>query len=275
MLLDFTAYRETAAVAPFQLTVPSPSAIAWLRDRAGGLVVAFDPRHPLSYFASFQTNVLLLPLALAAFALAGRERSGAPDGLGPRAARSAVVVATALAGLGSLAGVHALHATYVWEWWFHWRHGLPLVFLLALALAVAWASGARWARLVASAVVVIAALQGAFAIARALGDPRYAPGGPSVEERALVAWIDGAPDPPTLLTTRPQALAAWSARGRFHWLDCAEDRAQTESLLRALPIDGVVVYPGEAACPALRGGATSVGTRLFNAGELAVWAPWK
>jgi hypothetical protein len=271
-LLDFTAYRETPEIPPFELSVATDGPIELLRDRAAGLAVAFSPSHPLSYARSFGMSVYLVPLAAIAllWTRASTGRWAADADAGP-ARWSAPATATLLAAAGCLAPVHLHHATYIWEWWFHWRHGLPMIFAIVVALAWLNARAPRWGRAFALLLVGGALATAPLALAGVAQEFRVRARGPAPDEQALLAWVAAQPEAPLLVATRPQVLAAFARGGRYHWIDCRDDAAQLEAMLRHLRVDGVVVYPGEERCrwaPALPArGATP---RRF--GGITLWS---
>lgn len=250
VLLDFAAYRETEELAPFVVTAPATGVLSFLADRAAGIGVAFHPLHPHGYVPSFGPAVYLVPLAL--LALAQRAPAAGSAWAWLRRPASRTVVATALAGLGSVAIVHLHRGTLIWEWWFHWRHGLPMILPIALSLLLVSALGSQWLRGAAVLLVAGSLLVNTIAVQRTASFLRFATFGPSPAESALLAWADAQAEAPRLVSTRAQALAAFSKRAGFHWLSCGDDPRQTATLLGPAQAEYVVLYPGEDACPSIR-----------------------
>ena len=85
-------------------------------------------------------------------------------------------------------------------------------------------------------------------------------------------WADESDAPIGLVSTKAQALAAFSTRAGFHWTVCSDDPRQTARLLSAAGADYLVVYPGEENCPAI--GALLPEMQTVEAfGALRVLAP--
>lgn len=270
MLVDYAAYRETPTLAPFPITRSAPSWPAFVTDRVAGLAVAFDPLHPNGYARSFGAAVYLPPLAFVPLGLRAPTVGEAFAWL--RRPTSRTFVATALAGAGALLAVHLHHGTLIWEWWFHWRHGLPLILPLALALVVLFTSTPAWIRGVATALIAWTVFTSALGVRHTTDFLRRATHGPSAPEAALVAWADAQPEPPSFVTTKAQALAAFSERAGFHWTVCGDDPAQTKVLLEDAGADYLLLYPGEERCPGVAALLPSFRT-VGTFGPLRVLAP--
>ncbi len=250
VLIDYAAYRETAELAPFPVTLGFGSWTAFVLDRLSGFQVAFDPSHPNAYARSFGAAVYLVPLALVVVAL--RAPSVRETWTWLRARDSRTFIATLLAGLGALAIVHAHHGTLIWEWWFHWRHGLPMILPVTLALVVLLTTAPRWLRGVGFVLVAWAVVTGASSLRETTNFLRFATAGASPDEVALVRWADSREFPVRMVSTKAQALAAFSKRAGFHWTTCGDDPQQTARLLGAAEAEYLIVYPGEEHCPAVR-----------------------
>ncbi|MDG2305631.1 MAG: hypothetical protein P8R42_13500 [Candidatus Binatia bacterium] len=270
VLLDYASYRETDGLAPFPITLGAESWTAYLSDRLTGFVAAFDPTHPNAYARSFGAAVYLVPLALVVVALRAPTLRAFWSWL--RAKESRTVVATLATGVGALAAVHVHHGTLIWEWWFHWRHGLPMILPITLALALLLTSAPGWLRAVSVVLIAGSLVTGAVAVHDNAVFLRFATAGPSEDERALVRWADESEEPVRLVSTKAQALAAFSTRAGFHWTVCGDDPRQTARLLSAAGADYLVVYPGEENCRAIR--ALLPELRPVEAfGDLRVLAP--
>lgn len=267
MLLDFASYRETPQLQPFSYLVRSPSIWEFIRDRAAGLLTAFNPRSENSYAASFGGGAYLPLLAGVAAVwphgwLLSRLRNA------PKAA--SLLLGVFLAGLALLAPVHATHATFFKPWLFGWRHGLPFILVILASLGVLLVHPKRLLRAATACVVTVVVAANCLALAHELSSPQ--PGGPSTGETALVAWLESAAVPPTILTTKAQQLSLWT-RALIHWSYCADDPNQTVTLLNDLPIDYLILYPGEEHCPfvsSLESRLTEVARFGDNAGSITV-----
>ncbi len=251
ILVDYAAYRETPALAPFPITLAADGWGSFVLDRLAGVAVAFDPTHPNGYARSFGLAAYLVPLALVPLAMSAPTTREALGWLRRPEART--FVAVLLAGLGALVAVHLHHGTLIWEWWFHWRHGLPLILPIALAIAGIAATRRTWVQAVAGLLVAGALVTGAISVrdtAAFLGRGTVGPSAPEIE---LVAWADALPSPPSFVSTRAQALAAFSDRAAFHWTVCGDAPSQTATLLTDAGADYLILYPGEEHCPAIHG----------------------
>ena len=238
---------------------------AFVVDRAPGLVTAFNPWAEFSYVASFGLAAWLAPLALI-YLLSHRLHLAA--GLRELfASRSLAVKAMLLSGLLMVAPLHLNHSTFLWPWRFHHRHGLPLLFVLLVALCYLLSYGGKLARRAALGLVVASVAWGCYATIDKTND-RFASGliGPEPE---LVQWLDSQTPKPTVLTTNPQALSVFSRAG-FHWMECGESGDKTRRMMELLPIDYVLVYAGEERCPFSEGVGDLNLVRSFGEGRLLI-----
>jgi hypothetical protein len=250
VLLDFSAYRATPGLPAFSYTVPTHGLGELLADRARGLLVAFDPRSPHSYVASFGLAALaVVPFVVAHFA--------------PRRARAAATVlrtpsyaavgAALLMAVMLLAPVHLTHSAHWRPWLFGWRQGLP--FLLVLVPAIGWTAlslrrhAPRLGSIATSVLVLAAAAQGLGAIARDRARPLAAE---AERLSALGAWIDALEPRPTILALEPQPLAVHS-RASFHWTSCWDAPAYVEMLLGRARVDLVLLRDDELGCASVAG----------------------
>lgn len=242
------AYQATPEVEPFNSRVEVASTGEYLLNRWRGLVLAFRVGEPNSYFASFAWAIFLLPLAILQ-SLFDRERWA---GLLRRACEPSrfLAVATPLTGALMLAPVHNAHFWYFKEWLFGFRHGLPLVLVLAAALAYLAAHGRPAVRWLALALVAGSLFDGARDLG-VLQHRRFA-SGLLPPEPELVEWLAAHERSPAVITTNAQTLAAFSRAG-YHWMVCREPATQTLALLEHAGADYVLQYPGEERCPFLRG----------------------
>jgi 4-amino-4-deoxy-L-arabinose transferase-like glycosyltransferase len=243
VLIHLGSHRATPALAPMEWMVPAGSWVGFLLDRASGLLVAFDPRHELSYARSFGASVYLVVLAALA-AGPGIVRSRAPL----RDAAQVTLHATVLGGTGALLLTHLAHQRIANEWLFHWRPGLPMILLIVPALGFLLSRGGAW-RAVALALTVLTLVG---APARLAPELRWRNPAPSLQERALFAWIDAQQPVPTFLAAPARPLSVYT-RGRFHDIYCHDAPEQVRIYFRQLPIDYLIVYPRKGDCRFLQG----------------------
>jgi hypothetical protein len=265
-LFDVTTYRETPELAPFALAVAADGPLALLRDRAQGLLVAFSPSHPFSYARSFGMSVYLLPLAGLAWLAARRSLKTSP----PAGRSGALPVAVVLTAVLCLIPVHLHHATHIWPWWFHWRHGLPMIFAIVVALAWLNARAPRVGRLPALVIIAWTLATAPLGLAGVAQEFRTRARGPHPDEVALLQWVAKQPQPPLLVATKPQVLAAFARGGHYHWIACSDPPSQLEVMFRSLHVDGVVVYPGEERC-AWAAALAARGPANHRFGAISVW----
>lgn len=266
-LFDFTAYRETPELAPFELFVATDGPIALLRDRVQGLLVAFSPASSYSYARSFGMSLYLVPLAALAW-IVSRRRPAALSG----ARRSAVLpTAMLLTAVFCVLPVHLHHATYIWPWWFQWRHGLPMIFAIVLALAWSNARAPVAVRIPALLLVASTIATAPLALGSVAQELRASRRGPSPDEVALLRWVTRQPQPPVLVATMPQVLAAYARGAKYHWIACSDPPSQLDVMFDALHADGVVVAPGEERC-AFAAALVARGPATHRFGAISVWS---
>jgi hypothetical protein len=225
-------YVVTPGLPSARHMISEGGVVALAVDRAKGVLVAFNPANPYSYFSSFGAAVYLLPLAV----LFGWEGGQWRDPLRR---------ASAATGFLMLAPVHAVHAQHYGEWLFNTRHGLYLIFLLVPATCVLLVSERRLLKGAALLIVSVTALSGAGRIL-ALGRSEW-PRPPQAEVRAFARWLASWPETPTVISTDPQMLSTIS-RARFHWIGCYEPGEATRVVAERLPIDLIVVLPQDREC---------------------------
>lgn len=263
VLLEFGRYRETPAIERFQSLAHADTWFQALAIRLDGVRVAFDPTESISYLAALGTAVYLLPLALVAVLV---RPARATEALRSATRPShAGLVGCLLAGALMVAPLHFFHSSYLWEWRFGHRHGLPLVLVLVPLLAWLATLPGRRIRTLALVLVAFSILGGATIIAAGLPAP---PGSGLVgAEDELAAWIDGHPEPPTLLTTQVHTLAVFT-HARYHWMECQESGEKVRQMLELIPsIDYGIVYPGEERCPFAQGLRTLPLAATFGEGN--------
>ncbi|HET8796371.1 MAG TPA: hypothetical protein VFO89_01700 [Thermoanaerobaculia bacterium] len=232
----------------FRMWVEPSTTADWWRARFEGVLVSFSPRHPNSYFQAFQT-AFLLPMAAIPIALGQwiRRRPRALR-LSPHSTLAAACVLVALAGYASLNLFHQDSSFFV-PWLFGYRHGLPLVFGIAVAAVYLWMRGPL-ARGATIAALAFAAIIGTRAIVPYITSPPAA--SPTESEAQLVRWLDASPRRPVLLAVRAQHLSVYTHTG-IHWTLCRTSPDLTREMLAKLPIDYVIVYDDERPCAFVAG----------------------
>ena len=217
----------------FYANDPPVTAASMLR----ALVVAFDVTSPYSFARVFSVAALIVPLALVIWMVRSRRERLPYD-----EARLAVT-ATTLTGVISVAMLVPYQGQFL-PFYFGWRHGLVLIFLLAVAVPYVLARSGRALRIVTLAAVAISCAVCLAGTLQFIRTPalRYSEG-----EQQLFGWLARHPRPPMLLTTHAETLGM-STESRIHNTSCGAEAEVTRSYLRQLPIDYLVVYDGEQPC---------------------------
>ncbi|HEX7706655.1 MAG TPA: hypothetical protein VF701_09395 [Thermoanaerobaculia bacterium] len=230
------SYHQTPEVTPYALGLHAATFSEAMALRFRGAMIAFNPFSSDSFVALFGAAALLVPLAAAHWLLrVWRERPSLSQG----------VLAVALSGAFlSLILIH-LPQRYFRAWLFGWRHGLPLIFLIILALVELIGFGHRYVRWATLALVLLSVLWGGTAVMRTViaGPPM----GPSPAERDLSGWLDRQPRSTVVLTTNAQVLSTYS-RANFRWAACDTPVATTRALLTRVRTDYVAIYEAERGC---------------------------
>ena len=248
VLLALSAYRETPELLPYPMVVEADSAIELWMNRLSGLATAFDPRDSNSYLESFGVVALLVPLA-GAMAL-GRHSPATwvRQFLRPNLPMTWLLV---VGGVVLVLPTHVSQFVAPFrEWLFGHRHGLPLMFLIVVAVPFLVLTQIRAIRWFVGAMVLSSLLLGSVVIAPRLSGQGQ--GGLGESEQELVRWLDRDPQTPSVaITTHPQLLGAFSV-SVFHSIKCDEPSSQTRTLLNKTSAEFVVIFPGEQECLSLR-----------------------
>jgi len=260
MLVDvFTVYRETPELDPVVWIVPIRSPYDLWRFVSDGLIAAFRWSGQ-SYASSFGVVAYAVPFA-AISALVSRRVRAALRANDDRA----VVVATALCGLGLAAMAHAAHSEsdFARRWAFDHRHGLPYVLLIVSALACLMGSmgvrsGAPNGRASSFAVIRVTVLA---AIVLSIGSSAresyrefFHPRGrsPTAPKLDLAARLADHPGRPVVIARRAPKYAVIS-RAAFHWIGCSDDPEQVRRLFRHVGADYLLVRRADWRCAFMRG----------------------
>lgn len=207
----------------------SPTTAQWLAQRASSLGVMFDPANEYSYVQSFGIVAFLVPLAAVAVVV-DRPRT-----------RSLLVTAVLIAGAFFFFNLMLYHSKVWMPWLFGWRHGLPYVFLIALAVPFVAARAGRFAPAIAL-VLLVSVLTSARTVAAFVRSPdvRLSRG-----ELQLVQWLESTKAP--AITTNAQILGSMTD-APLYWTYCAAAGESTRAMLRLMPIRYVILYEGEMNC---------------------------
>ena len=252
-LLDFAAYRQLPQLPRFVYDLQFDSRWDWLLDKLEGVRVSLDPNSDESYVATQGYLVWLVPLGMVAIALrqAWRVREQGLAALrfrGLRRPRHAALLASALVGVLAMAPIHAVHSLHWRTWSFAWRHGLPFVFLILPGAVWWWSRAGVVPRLLVSAALALSLLmvgQKTFELVHAPVHTRMLQG-----YRDVAMYLDGVGPTHGTLGIEHQALAVYSA-APLYWLACWSPPELAQTLVRELPIERIVLRPGELRCPSL------------------------
>lgn len=243
MLFDFSAYRETDGLPPFEVLVATSGPLDYLLDRMSGLWVAFDPSSALSYVSSW--GPAAYSLLLAGGVLAWRTARSPESPAARLTLRELPLIAVVLTGLATLLPVHLYHSVFVREWWFGHRYGLFLILLIMPSIAYLARAG-RGLRRAGVAMVGLSIVWGSILVVGAVSLERVEPSSARVQ---LEAWL-ATQESKVFLTRHPQSLSLYTGAG-MHWIQCEDSPSATRDMIRLLPIDFVISLPRDRMCPFL------------------------
>lgn len=245
----------------FKMWIEPATTAQWWRERFTGLVVAFSPFDGNSFFNSFHA-ALLIPIIGAAVAIVRWLRGSHTIRLREAFVLPAAAVLIALATFFSLDLFHQ-DPEFLMPWLFGYRHGLPMIFGVAVATVYLWKLG-RAARYATVACAVVAMVYGGVSIVNFVTAPPLP--SPTAAEATLGRWLDNHPSPPQIITARAQHLSVYT-HANVHWTECRTPATTTRIMLERLPVDYVVVYAAERQCPFVGGlGAVLVEVAAFGEG---------
>lgn len=285
MLVDvFTVYRETPELDPVVWIVPIRTPYDLWRFVSDGLLAAFRwSGH--SYARSFGAvaYVVLLAAVVAPASRRVREAFRTSD-------HRAVIVGTALVGLGLAVMAHAAHSEsdFARRWAFDHRHGLPYILLIVSALAcsmpllrVRREKPDGLPRGLAAAQVAVLALL-VLSVGGSAGrsyDEFFHPRGrsPTEPELDLAAWLADHPGKPVVIASRAPKYTVIS-RAAFQWIGCSDDPEQVRRLFRHVGADYLLVRRADWRCRFMSGLAPELElVESFRRGrppiELYRWRP--
>jgi hypothetical protein len=252
-LIDFAKYRQRPDVPPFVYDMQFNSGWAWFSDKLSGIIVSFDPSDIDSYFVQLSYLVWLVPGGLLLLALRQTlrlRREGVRallcDGL--RKPRHAGLLASALVGVLAVAPLHTVHSLRWRSWAFAWRQGMPLLYLIVPIAIWLLALDKRVTR---AAVALLLALSLVVCARKTLE---------VLERRVPTELLQSYADVARYLNARTpthgtlgmehQSLSVFTAEP-LYWLACWSPPEFAQVIVRELPIDRIVLRPGELSCPSL------------------------
>ena len=245
LVLGFGQVQGSIGLPPFSFFVESESLGAYLLDRWGGVVTAFDPRDELSYFASFGWPVLLAPLAgVAALVLLVRRPSRLRGWLAPEQALPWTAVAL---GIGCLLPIHHAHSVVFQPWLFSYRHGLPYLFLLLPALAFWLSRPQAGLRLATAGMIAVGVVQAGSALRDEL--PGDSASIVNDTEILLGRWLDTLPGRPVVVYWDPTRIPLVSEKAVAHWTDCDQSAETIQRLIEEAGAQFFIRNKNQRRCP--------------------------
>lgn len=212
-----------------------PSTTAWIADRAASLRFMFNPASEYSYIRTFGLAALLVPLAAVVGII--KRRIHAP--------RSLLLTATVIAGIFFFFNLMLYHSDVWMAWLFGWRHGLPFIFLLAVATPYLVANSGRRARVAVAALLFVSILSSSRTVRGFIAAPDLQF---SSAERRLLEWLNQPNDRRVVITTNAQNLGPFTD-AHIHWTHCEASAETTTAIFERLQAQYVVVYEHELRCP--------------------------
>lgn len=215
--------------------------------RLGSFRVMFSPSNAYSYVQSFGIVTFLVPLA--AIAALFRKKFGMP--------RSLLLTAVFIAGVFFFLNLMLYHSEVWMPWLFGWRHGLPFIFLIALAVPWLVMRAGRFAWLIAI-VLLVSVVTNASSVAAFIRspDPKL-----SVGETELVQWLNARPV--SAIATNAQILGSMSD-AHLYWTYCDAPAETTKAMLRLMPVEYVILAEGETQCPFAKGAGPMRVVKIFG-----------
>lgn len=224
-LLRFDLVRDPSELAPLKILVETDGPLAWLADRAGGLLVAFGGGD-MSYFHCFGLWAAALLLSLPFLALdAWRALQRRSLGLWRWLHEPAHLfeLCFALLAIGGVLSLHTLHKQLFTPWNFGTRHGLTAGF--AVFAAILYLSRRPvLGRVIALFLVCAGAFYGFWRIDRRIHDTSDERVTWTVaHNRPIVRWLqERAAAEPGLVVVGPdievQKLARFTDGVGYHWI---------------------------------------------------------
>ena len=254
-LLDFAMYRQRPDLPPFVYDLQFSTRTAWLFDKLHGVLVSLDPDSVDSYLVQLSYLVWLAPLGLALLAvsrIARLAKQGFPalrhDAL--RRPRHAALVASAWLGALAVAPLHTVHSLRWRSWAFAWRQGMPLVYLLIPIVIWLLARERRSLRFLVAVLLALSLLICARKTEEVL--ERHVPTELLQAYADVAHYLDAHAPTGGTLGMEHQSLAVFTTQP-LYWLACWSPSAFAQGLVTALPVNRILLRPGELRCPSLDG----------------------
>ncbi len=254
-LFDFAAYRQLPDLPRFSYDMQFDSRWAWFVDKLGGVLVSLDPRSDDSYLVQHGFLVWLVPLGLAL--LLGRQGlrlrtqgSRAFTHSALRRPRHAALLACAWLGLLAVLPIHTVHSLRWRSWAFPWRQGLPITFLIIPALLWLWSLESKLLRGIAALALAASLVVGTrktLELVKHETSPRMTKGYADVG-----AYLERLAPRTGTMGIEHQGLGVFTD-APLYWLACWSPPALASTLVRELPIERIVLRPGELGCSSLDG----------------------
>ncbi len=251
-LLRFERFQASPGLSHLELLVQTDGLWAWIVDRAGGFLVAFDEGSRHSYWKAFGSVYWSVPLAalfVAVDAVRATRRGERPWRALTDAAAQPALFVTVFA-VGWFLSLHVLHKATFAAWNFPMRHALPCLFLFGLTNALLLRRGGA-ARLVGMFLLSVTLHRGVSQIVDAPNDVRL-----SKDDRrsrdGIVALLEAtrrAHAGLVVASPRAQRLAAWTSGVGIHGV---YDQTKLPELLHMVDRLGVrlVAIPDDGEQPA-------------------------
>ncbi|MEO6601633.1 MAG: hypothetical protein ABIQ16_17285 [Polyangiaceae bacterium] len=252
-LIDFAMYRQRADVPPFVYDMQFGNRWAWFLDKLRGVLVSLDPNGIDSYLVQLSFLVLVVPLGVIVLLLRQIQRARgegwrALGCAGLRRPRHAALLASVWLGVLAVAPLHTVHSLRWRSWAFAWRQGMPLVYLVIPIVIWLLSFDKRALR------ALVALLLGASLVVCARKTEevldRRVPTGQLDAYADVARYLDEHAPTNGTLGMEHQSLAVFTAQP-LYWLACWSPPAFAQVLIRDLPIDRIVLRPGELYCPSL------------------------
>jgi hypothetical protein len=252
-LLDFAMYRQRSDVPPFMYDMQFRERLPWFVDKLKGVLVSLDPESVDSYLVQLSYLVWVVPFGI--LLLAGRqlERTRAEGWAALRCAglrrpRHAALLASAWLGALAVAPLHTVHSLRWRNWAFAWRQGMPLIYLVIPIVIWLWSFDKRALRALVALPVAVSLVVCARKTEEVLD--RHVPTQPLNGYADVARYLDEHAPTTGTLGMEHQSLAVFTAQP-LYWLACWSPPAFAQVLIRDLPIDRIVLRPGELNCPSL------------------------
>ncbi len=254
-LLDFAAYRQMPELPRFDYELGFDNRWDWFVDKLHGVLISLDPRSDDAYLVQHGYLVWLVPLGIALLTARQALRARA-EGLrafsfaGLRSPQHAALLASALLGFLAVLPIHTVHSLRWRSWAFPWRQGLPITFLIIPAAIWLWSLD----KLVLRALVTLALVVSLITCSRKTTEliQTEVPTGMTSSYAEVGAYLDSVAPSAGTLGMEHQGLGVFTD-APLYWLACWSPPAFAPTLLRKLPIDRILLRPGEIGCHSLDG----------------------